>query len=439
MNQTNEELEISLLDILRSMWDFRWIVIILTLLGGFAGAALSAGGLPSYETKASMLVTAMNSEGNYRNGTSTPQPEDIYLSQNLTKTVQLLSTSNRVLQQVLAPEEFSGITPENLKNRIQVTAETGTSFLWLSLVWEDDSQAVAILNRLMEVLPEVMLEVMDIGSVNIIDMAQNAVVVQSSTPRTGAIGAALGLTAGCGAGILYYLFKPKVRGTDSLEQLNLDVISDIPQITKGSARYLDEGTPSLAYREAYGRLAAVFRYLTEQKNVHIIGITSSSSGEGKSTVAYNLSLRLTEIGSKVLLLDFDFKKGSLYELLKTRKPKDGDVRSKKRDGEHLDELVEQMYSGIYTIQGFSEKDIFQIDNKIFPALREMKEQFDYILIDTPPVGTLSDVQQMRGLMEGVLLVTRQDAASLNAVTQSVTFLEHTGIPVIGCILNGKKY
>lgn len=439
MNQTNEELELSILDILHSIWDFKWIIVALTLLGTVAGATLSSGGLPSYETTASMLITAVREDGTYRNGTVTPQPEDIYLSQNLTKTVQLLSTSNLVLEQVLDSEAFAGILPENLKERIQVTAEDGTSFLWLSLVWEDDDQAVLLLNRLMDVLPIVMLDVMDIGSVNVIDKARNAVIVESSTPKTVAVGALLGLVAGCGLSVFYYIFKPKVRSTDSLAQLNLDVICDIPQISKDSKGYLDEGNPPVSYREAYGRLAAVFRYLTEQKHSQIIGITSSTSGEGKSTVAYNLSLHLTEIGNKVLLLDFDFKKGSLYELLKTRKPIDGEVREQKRNGEHLEELVEQMYSGIYTIQGFSEKDIFQVDNKIFPALREMKKQFDYIIIDTPPVGTLSDVQQMSSLIEGVLLVTRQDTASLSAVSQSITFLEHTGIPVIGCILNGKKY
>ena len=49
-------------------------------------------------------------------------------------------------------------------------------------------------------------------------------------------------------------------------------------------------------------MAAVFRYLTEKENQQVIAVTSSVPGEGKSTVAYNLSLRLTELGCKVLLL-----------------------------------------------------------------------------------------------------------------------------------------
>lgn len=61
-------------------------------------------------------------------------------------------------------------------------------------------------------------------------------------------------------------------------------------------------------------------------------------------------------------------KGILYQLAKRQKEKDGDVRTEPRDGEHLGQLVEEMFNGIYTIQGFSQKG-----------------RFDYIMIDTPPV------------------------------------------------------
>lgn len=97
-----------------------------------------------------------------------------------------------------------------------------------------------------------------------------------------------------------------------------------------------------------------------------------------------------------------------------------------------------MHSGIYTIQGFAQKNLFQIGNDVFPAIQEMKQQFDYILIDTPPVGTLSDLQQMRGLMDGVLLVVRQNRATSTQVEEAMGFLEKTGIRILGCVVNGKE-
>ena len=96
-----------------------------------------------------------------------------------------------------------------------------------------------------------------------------------------------------------------------------------------------------------------------------------------------------------------------------------------------------MYNGIYTIQGFAQEDIFQADNQVFPAIRAMTDTYNYILIDTPPVGILSDVQQMRGLMDGVLLVVRQDWVLRSAVEESLDFLRKSGIAVTGGVLNCK--
>lgn len=184
-------------------------------------------------------------------------------------------------------------------------------------------------------------------------------------------------------------------------------------------------------------MSAVFHYLTEKESQKVIAVTSSVPGEGKSTVAYNLALQLTELGYKVLLLDSDFKKGVLYQLARKHKPKDGDERADPRAGPHLRQQVERMYNGIYTIQGFAQEDIFQADNQVFPAIRAMTDTYNYILIDTPPVGILSDVQQMRGLMDGVLLVVRQDWVLRSAVEESLDFLRKSGIAVTGGVLNCK--
>lgn len=438
-----EELEISIPDLLAAIWDLRLIVIALIVAGGAVGILFSASGTPVYETKASMMITARNAAGTYRGGAEYPAREDILLAEDLAKTVQLLASSDRVLTRVIenVSEGGAGIPIEQLRQAVEVKAEADTSFLWLTLRWDDSELAAELLNGLMDTLPEVMIEVMDIGSVSVIDRAREVAVVSSNGFKMGGLGIAAGALAGCMLGVCYYLFVPKIRSNDMLESLGLDVIGTIPGVFekgKGIGVYLDTDDPPEDYREAFGRLTAVFRYQAEQEKAQIVAVTSSIEGEGKSTVVYNLALSLTQLGCKVLLLDFDFQKSILYQLAKTRKEKDGDVRTEPRDGEHLEHLLEQMHNEIYTIQGFAQKKLFQIDNDIFPALREMKNRFDYILIDTPPVGILSDIQQMRGLMDGVLLVVRQNRTTSVQVEQSAEFLEKTGIRILGCVVNGKE-
>lgn len=440
MSETNDEIEICIPDLLHSFWELRWIVLFLIILGGIAGAILSRDSTPTYEAKASMIVNARNINDLYQNGSDVPRNEDFQIARNLVKTVQLLATSNRVLELVLDTNECSSIPLEDIKQGISVTAEEDTAFLWLTLNWENPQQAIYILNRLMDVLPEVMLEVMDIGSVSIIDTARQAQGVSSPSLRNVVIGIAVGLISGCILGIIYYLFVPKIRNSSSLESLGLDIIGEIPYIESDkhtAEEFLDNKNVPEEYQVAYGRLAAVFRYLTGNNKQQVIAVTSSIPGEGKSTVAYNLALHLTELGCKVLLLDFDFKKGVLYQFARKLKPKDGEKRKEPRIGEKLRQQAEQMYNGIYTIQGFSQKDIFQVDNQIFPAIQSMKDTYNYILIDTPPIGTLSDVQLMRGLMDSVVLVVRPDWVLRSTVAESLVFLKKSGIQVTGGIVNGK--
>ena len=188
MSETNDEIEICIPDLLHSIWELRWIVLLLIILGGIAGAILSWDSSPSYKARASMIVNARNINDLYQNGSDVPRNEDIQIARNLVKTVQLLATSNRVLELVLDTDEYSNIPLEELKQDISVTSEDDTTFLWLTLNWENPQQAIYILNRLMDVLPEVMLEVMDIGSVNVIDTARQAQGVSLSSQRNVVIG-----------------------------------------------------------------------------------------------------------------------------------------------------------------------------------------------------------------------------------------------------------
>ena len=115
MSETNDEIEICIPDLLHSIWELRWIVLFLIMLGGIAGAILSWDSSPSYEARASMIVNARNINDLYQNGSDIPRNEDIQIAKNLVKTVQLLATSNRVLEMVLDTDEYSSIPLEEIK------------------------------------------------------------------------------------------------------------------------------------------------------------------------------------------------------------------------------------------------------------------------------------------------------------------------------------
>ena len=186
-------------------------------------------------------------------------------------------------------------------------------------------------------------------------------------------------------------------------------------------------------RISYDRLAAVFRHELEYRHKKIIAVASANPGEGKTTVIYNLALAMQETGCRVLLLDYDFRHGSLYQYAKRHKGYDGDTREP-RDG-NLRKFVEKLDSGIYTVVGFAKQKIFRGEGELAAAIRELAADFELILIDTPAVRVYPDILQIGKLADGVLLVVREDMATVDAVYEAVKELNAAGIDIIGGVLN----
>ena len=186
-------------------------------------------------------------------------------------------------------------------------------------------------------------------------------------------------------------------------------------------------------RGSYVRLAAVLRHELENDQKKIIAVASADPGEGKSTVAYNLALSMHETGCRVLLLDYDFRHGSLYQYVKKHKEYDGDKREP-RDG-NLRKYVERLDSGIHTVAGFAEQKIFRGEGELAAAIGELADEYEVILIDTPAIRRYPDILQMGKLADGVLLVVRKDMATVEAVREAVRELTAAGIHIVGGALN----
>lgn len=438
----DDEVRISIGELFQTMWSLRWLVLILTGIG--MGVGLLLTGLnqqPSYETKASLFVNSKINNQYYRDEKSSPDASDMLLSQTLAETLLQFVKSNRVLEEVAA--SFPDIDIELLRDSLAVHSVENTSFMTLTLRWESPDEAVDILNKIMEVLPGVMMEIMDIGSVNVIDYAKSAEPVSKQSIRYILIGTVGGALLGCLVVLLVYILVPKIRSKENLEEmLLLGVIGEIPAVEhKRKSEYsclLDQGKLMPDYREAYGVLTSIFLYLTEKDKKKIIAISSSVPNEGKSTLVYNLAYKLNETGRKVLVLDFDFKYGTLGKLMGLENLSVKKVEERMNQGESLEEMLIQLDSGVFTIRGFREKEVMKQDNMIFRAIAVLKDSFDYILIDTPPVCPISEVMYLRELIDGLVFVVRHGSTGMGSVMDAVNKLKKIDAPIIGCVLNGIK-
>ena len=198
-------------------------------------------------------------------------------------------------------------------------------------------------------------------------------------------------------------------------------------------------TVSFRYSESVKKLASRVRSKMKQKNAKILLVTSVLENEGKSTVAANLALALADESKRVLLLDGDFRKPSLYKLFHVD-PSEivnfGEILNGKSAGDHL----------IYEVPGIDLKLI--LNSVSYPDSTEMlsegllkrvldflKENLDYIIIDSSPMALVADSEEMMNMVDASLLVVRQHTAFVRDINDAIDVLNGRSMKLLGCVFN----
>ncbi len=194
--------------------------------------------------------------------------------------------------------------------------------------------------------------------------------------------------------------------------------------------------------EQYKMLRANLSFtLPDQVECPIIGVTSSMRGEGKSTTAINLAYALAESGKKVILIDSDLRIPSVGKKMGiSNVPGLTDllVGYKSR-------RIESFKSGIlddwYILpSGNLPPNPSELlgSKKMVRLLESLKTQFEFIIIDLPPVNLVSDAMVISKLITGLILVVREDYTSKKELDNCVRQLKLSNVNVLGCVYNGAK-
>ncbi len=195
---------------------------------------------------------------------------------------------------------------------------------------------------------------------------------------------------------------------------------------------------SLDFRsyEAYNTLRTNIQFCG--KEIQAICITSCTPGEGKSTVALRLSASLAETGKKVLFIDADLRKSILVKRLKVNQPVLG--LSQYLSGMNTSEEItyETNVAGLDIIftgpMPPNPSDL--LSNKFFKALLENQRKiYDYIIIDTPPLGLVIDSANVSESCDGAVVVIQADVNSYKFVQKIIKQLEKSNCRVLGAVLN----
>ena len=181
--------------------------------------------------------------------------------------------------------------------------------------------------------------------------------------------------------------------------------------------------------------------LPEGEKSYVIGVTSSMRGEGKSTTAVNLSYVLAERGSKVLLIDGDLRIPSVAKKMGIpSSPGLTDVLMNKATMQ-LTEYQSRLLPNWYIMpSGAIPPNPSELlsSKRMEAALRGLKEHFDYIIVDLPPVNIVSDAVAISNFITGMIIVIREEYTEKKELEHCFRQLQLSNVKVLGCVMNETK-
>ena len=201
--------------------------------------------------------------------------------------------------------------------------------------------------------------------------------------------------------------------------------------------FIVEKEPKSIAAESYRTLRTNIQYSSFDKEYKVIVVTSSDPGEGKSTTAGNLALSMAQDDKKVILIDCDLRKPSLHKKFKISNLVGlSDVIIGKTD------LIKAVYRHnknlvLLTSGKIPPNPSEMLSSKTMENLLEtLKESFDYIILDTPPVQAVTDSQILSTKADGTILVVRAEKTKRDSVQNAVNLLKKVNANIIGTVLNG---
>ncbi|BBX83859.1 polysaccharide biosynthesis tyrosine autokinase [Mycolicibacterium aubagnense] len=435
---------------LRIFGRYWWAIVILAVVGGVAGWSWWQFGDREYQSSATLFVATQN-------GTSVTEAyQNNLFSQDRVNSYATLAMSEQVAARAV-DQLKANISASELRSKITAVPLPKTVLLQVSVTDKDPGQAQtyasAVADQLAGLVGE--LETSRRGG----SPAAGAIVVDeagyptkplgySMITRIGmgiAGGTVLGLIVAIALGIIDRRIRGRERVADLSGSLLMGALPADPARSK--APVVDLAADG-AYAEALRELRNNLRFTVpanRDEPARVIAVASPSPSDGRTTVAVDLAAVLAETGKRVVLVDGDLRNPAVAQRL--------DLTPAARQGA-ADRGLSTVLVGENTLaEGLiSEVSVGQHRIAVLPAgpattrpgelwagdhtaslFAELSGQFDYVVVDTPPLGKYNDGAVAAALSDGALLVGRIRHTTGSALTRAVQTLKSANAVLIGSV------
>lgn len=173
-------------------------------------------------------------------------------------------------------------------------------------------------------------------------------------------------------------------------------------------------------------------------DIKAIGLTSFSASEGKSTISFQLAASFAQAGKRVLLLDADLRKSVLASRLRIRGKMDGLSHFLSGQANANELICETDLPNLYLMfAGTRVPNASELlsNKNLEKLIAALKDIFDYIIVDTPPIGQVIDCAVIAPKLDGILMVVDTTHNSYKLERRIKQQLEMAGAKILGAVLN----
>lgn len=233
--------------------------------------------------------------------------------------------------------------------------------------------------------------------------------------------------------------ESKLIGTIAHEDKRMS-FSDVRQKKKKGLLIHSNAYISLRFTENFHKIAAKLEHKRNRTGERVFAITSVAENEGKSTCAANIAVSLADRGNKVMLLDLDFKKPAAYKIFSEETIENGEVSDLLAKKVPFEDFAfrqfkkTSLYVAVNT-KADSEYRTYIEDGSITELIEKLKEEYDFIIIDTAPLSLDSSVTDIINMVDKTILIVRTDTVPVNILNDAISTISRISSNLVGCILN----
>jgi capsular exopolysaccharide synthesis family protein len=449
-----EEYTVSLRDLLRVLWRRLWVIVLAAIV--LAGSAVGFDFLrtPVYEASIKILI------GQEQNGEAVGNlGSDIAGLQDLTQTMTEAVPTRPIAEEVIRRLDLQE-SPEEFLANLNVEQIAQTQFMEVSYTAPSPEEAQQIANTVGEVFSEQVSEVSANANAITATVWERAALSDSpASPkpvRDGILALILGGMIGTGLAFLLEQLDDRWRSPEEAEQVSgVPTFGIIPEFRalksdkkRRSQRRTDDDLfgrlvasfdPTSVASEAYRSLRTSLLYALVDTPPKVIVVTSPGTMEGKSITCANLGVVLAQADQRTLIIDCDLRKPSMHKIFGLRNFESlGRVLVEGRD---VPEAFQEPLPGlkVLTTGPLPPNPAEILGSKRFAELiSRVRQEYDYVLVDSPPVEPVSDPAILATQGDGVLLVLDSQSTRKSSVRRAMRSLETVGATVLGTVMNNVK-